>query len=92
MQDPPLSDSLAGDAVPPNPPDNVVVSRSSHESAPNNQKVTPKTAATSGAVPNLLLKLLEGSPDEGGNLPSDIWLSVGGSEVFGQWMKDVCEW
>lgn len=35
---------------------------------------------------------LMGSPDEGGNLPSDIWLSVGGSEVFGQWMKDVCEW
>lgn len=59
MQDPPLSDSLAGDAVPPNPPDNVVVSRSSHESAPNNQKETPKTAATSGGVPNLLLKLLE---------------------------------
>ena len=33
-----------------------------------------------------------GLPDVGGNRPSDIWLSVGGEEEFGLWMKESCGW
>lgn len=29
-------------------------------------------------------------PDIGKNLPSDIWLNVGGEKDFGLWMKDEC--
>ncbi|KAL7544778.1 hypothetical protein ACHAWF_008142 [Thalassiosira exigua] len=31
-------------------------------------------------------------PDVGGNRPSDVWLSVGGEENFGLWMKNECSW
>jgi ankyrin repeat protein len=31
-------------------------------------------------------------PDKGGNIPSDIWLSVGGDASFASWMKDECGW
>lgn len=33
-----------------------------------------------------------GQKDNGGNIPSDIWLSVGGDIEFAQWMKDKCGW
>ena len=36
--------------------------------------------------------MLMGQPDNGGNKPSDIWLSVGGDAAFAQWMKDNCGW
>ena len=29
-------------------------------------------------------------PDVGGNLPSDIWINVGGDKEFALWMKDTC--
>jgi ankyrin repeat protein len=35
---------------------------------------------------------LMGQPDDGNNIPSDIWLSVGGSTKFAHWMKDKCGW
>lgn len=31
-----------------------------------------------------------GGQDDGGNSPSQIWLSVGGDNAFCQWMKEVC--
>ena len=37
-------------------------------------------------------KRLMGEPDIGGNLPSDIWLSVGGCNDFYKWMKKDCGW
>ncbi len=33
-----------------------------------------------------------GMVDEGGNCPSDIWMSVGGDKEFGTWMKKNCNW
>lgn len=46
---------------------------------------------TCTCIPNHLKKLM-GEPDIGGNLPSDIWLSVGGCDDFFQWMKEECGW
>lgn len=37
-------------------------------------------------------KKMMGLPDEGGNRPSDIWLSVGGESEFGMWMENACGW
>lgn len=33
-----------------------------------------------------------GAPDTGENTPSDIWLKMGGDEVFACWMKDHLKW
>jgi hypothetical protein len=33
-----------------------------------------------------------GRRDDGGHKPSDIWLKMGGSEEFHNWMKDECGW
>ena len=33
-----------------------------------------------------------GEPDKCGNIPRDIWLSVGGDVEFADWMKTVCDW
>ncbi|CAB9525533.1 Ankyrin Repeat Protein [Seminavis robusta] len=33
-----------------------------------------------------------GQPDEGGYTPSDIWNSVGGDRLFGEWMKNEMGW
>lgn len=33
-----------------------------------------------------------GHPDEGGHTPSQIWKSVGGDEVFGDWMEKEMRW
>jgi ankyrin repeat protein len=33
-----------------------------------------------------------GAKDVGGNCPSDVWLSVGGEEEFGLWMKEKWNW
>mmetsp|Transcript_10139 Transcript_10139/g.23734 ORF Transcript_10139/g.23734 Transcript_10139/m.23734 type:complete len:461 (-) Transcript_10139:170-1552(-) len=46
---------------------------------------------TCTCIPNHLKKSM-GEPDIGGNLPSDIWLSVGGCNNFFQWMKKECGW
>ncbi|KAL3786902.1 hypothetical protein ACHAWO_011189 [Cyclotella atomus] len=35
---------------------------------------------------------LMGQPDDGNNIPSDIWLSVGGDAEFAHWMKEKCGW
>ncbi|KAL3790797.1 hypothetical protein HJC23_004698 [Cyclotella cryptica] len=35
---------------------------------------------------------LMGEPDKGGNVPSDIWSSVGGDVSFASWMKNACGW
>lgn len=36
-------------------------------------------------------KRAAGGPDDGGHLPSDIWMSFGGDANFANWMKKHCE-
>lgn len=33
-----------------------------------------------------------GEPDDGGNLPSSLWMSMGGDKDFADWMKNTCKW
>ena len=62
-----------------------------HKAASRNNRHVIEWLATSTLFSEEERKLM-GTQDVGGNSPSDIWLSVGGEEEFGLWMKEKWNW
>ena len=62
-----------------------------HKAASRNNRHVIEWLATSTLFSEEERKVM-GAQDVGGNSPSDIWLSVGGEEEFGLWMKEKWNW
>lgn len=62
-----------------------------HKAASRKNRHVIEWLATSSLFTEEERKVM-GANDVGGNCPSDIWLSVGGEEEFGLWMKEKWNW